>query len=144
MDKEKATQLLESARADHETWVYYTEVNHAAELCWWEITTPPGSRLAVVCSKERDPVTPRGNLLAAAPELARWGIELAGEVGRLQAELAIVREENADLRAKLRGLEHHIAKAAGWLITAHPGLRLSVEPVEQAPSPPEQVSETPG
>lgn len=113
MDKKKATQLLESARANHETWEYCEELNHAGELYWWQIVDPPSSRLDVVCSTESGPVAPRGYLLAAAPELARWGIELAEEVERLQAELATVREENADLRAKLLGMEYNIAKAAG-------------------------------
>jgi hypothetical protein len=121
MNKEKAAQLLESARADHETWEYCEELNHVGELYWWQIVNPPSSRLDVVCSTESGPVAPRGYLLAAAPELARWGIELAeeverlqaGEVGRLQAELAAVREANADLRAKVLGMELNIAKAAG-------------------------------
>jgi hypothetical protein len=113
MNKEKAAQLLESAKADNETWEYCAELNHVGELDWWEITTPLGARWDVVLSQESGPVVPRGYLLAAAPELARWGLDLAGEVGRLQAELATVREENADLRAKLLGMEYNIAKAAG-------------------------------
>ncbi len=133
MNKEKAAQLLESAKADNETWEYCEELNHVGELYWWQIVNPPSSRLDVVCSTESGPVAPRGYLLAAAPELARWGIELAEEVGRLQAELAAVREANADLRAKVLGMELNIAKATGWLIATYPGLSLSVEPSDGDP-----------
>lgn len=94
MDKETAIALLDGAEATTKTWEVADDSVHKT----WGILVS-GHEIYWVASGRMPPTRPEAALIAAAPQLARWGIELTEEIDRLRAELAQARAELASFRA---------------------------------------------
>lgn len=127
MDKEKAMELLSGTVLDRESWEIADDKVHGI----WGILSPvERGELYWVASSRTPPTLDEAELMAAAPDLARWGIGLANEVESLRAELAQARAELASFRALVVQVPQALVEALPKLVAL-----LAKAPEEQALPP---------
>ena len=88
-----------------------------------------------MCGTYDSPTLKAGQLMAAAPEALRWGIELADEVERLRVELAQAREVTATMQEATATMQEELDSFRATMATvamvllgkAHPGAFVTVE-----------------